>query len=527
MDEEITGRYSTSTLKGTPFPSFFAFQPRPSKPYSSIALAIIMASTTVNPLQLRQRFVRLPQCRSQFPDSLDLPFYHITALDRGVVSKIEAGIIEATHEYARWERNICRAALCGASDEPCRTHPRIPRLPSGHGQRQSGPSQTFLTRLQKLVISASTSSPEWGQSSVLFNGDTPALRTLELRYCPVSWYSFKLSGLTTLCLRHVPVRFQQRTEEPLATLRCMQDLKHLYLHNSLVSAARFRSSGAFNTFQKIDLPYLPLLLIAAPLSTVIVFLSCVNIPLKTELGLECDSEDHSLLSSFLARRSSMSEDRALSSTPVRSLVVDFVDGGATVTFSASERNCDSFNYMPLVESDCNIPLKIIVHFGRPMTSIDIWNDRDSTSVHVTNSPSSLYFWRNMLEHLPNLRYLKLSEGFMPDLASALSFTPGDYTENQAGNADLGPDRVLVPALEELELLHVSFFFPTPLQPLYDALSSRQESQGQLTMAECIVNDRGVYAHMVGREDGHFRVVKQRWLNRLPTLHLYSDNPVEY
>ena len=67
------------------------------------------------------------------------------------------------------------------------------------------------------------------------------------------------------------------------------------------------------------------------------------------------------------------------------------------------------------------------------------------------------FWRKMLGHLPNLRYLKLSRGFMLDLASALSLTPHGYTENQGGDVDRGLDRVLAPALEEVLHLRAPLF----------------------------------------------------------------------
>ena len=145
-------------------------------------------------------------------------------------------------------------------------------------------------RLQDLRISTLFGSSQWELPSVLFDGDTPALRTLQLYNFPVAWYSFKLSSLTTLNLCHLPARFQQNTGELLATLRCMQDLIHLYLHNALASAADFLSSTAFHTFQKFNLPHLSCLSLGAPFSTAAALLSCANIPLKTEVGLKCRPE---------------------------------------------------------------------------------------------------------------------------------------------------------------------------------------------------------------------------------------------
>ncbi|KAF8559425.1 hypothetical protein OG21DRAFT_1562360 [Imleria badia] len=68
-----------------------------------------------------------------------------------------------------------------------------------------------------LKISISIISSEW--NSVLFHGDTPALRTLVLSNCPLPWYSFKLNGLATLILYDVvPLQFRQNMEDFLATL---------------------------------------------------------------------------------------------------------------------------------------------------------------------------------------------------------------------------------------------------------------------------------------------------------------------
>ncbi|KAF8437239.1 hypothetical protein L210DRAFT_2362617 [Boletus edulis BED1] len=76
-------------------------------------------------------------------------------------------------------------------------------------------------QLQVLTIS------DVSRLTIPFGGDTPALRTLKLSYCPVPWCLFKLSSLTTLILECVPVQSQQSTEEFLAMLSRLQNLKHL------------------------------------------------------------------------------------------------------------------------------------------------------------------------------------------------------------------------------------------------------------------------------------------------------------
>ena len=389
-------------------------------------------------------------------------------------------------------------------------------------------------RLQDLRISTLFGSSQWELPSVLFDGDTPALRTLQLYNFPVAWYSFKLSSLTTLNLCHLPARFQQNTGELLATLRCMQDLIHLYLHNALASAADFLSSTAFHTFQKFNLPHLSCLSLGAPFSTAAALLSCANIPLKTEVGLKCRPEndssldDSALLCSLLAKRFNTSDHQSPSSA-IRSLVFEIERGLALLTFSPLERDDCTFSISPT--RDYSIPLQTGVQFDESTTSS---RDRiisdfccsiplpNVESVYFVGPPFSSTFWRKILGHLPNLRYLKVHLGYMPDLASVLSLTPRGETE-EGGYADRGPDQVLAPVLEELELggIAVSASLPEGLmmdppaadvQSLYDALASRQESQGRLSVVGCRVYKHGridTILDMVGRwEDGHFHVVEE-------------------
>ena len=73
-------------------------------------------------------------------------------------------------------------------------------------------------------------------------------------------------------------------------LSCMQDLKRLPFDRVLPICSReFISSATFNTFQTIYLPHLSRLRVATALSTVIAFLSCMNIPLKIQVRLKCDT----------------------------------------------------------------------------------------------------------------------------------------------------------------------------------------------------------------------------------------------
>ncbi|KAF8559426.1 hypothetical protein OG21DRAFT_734614 [Imleria badia] len=363
---------------------------------------------------------------------------------------------------------------------------------------------TPAPRLKNLKIWMGSHSLEW--SSALFNGDTPALRTLELSYCSLPWYSFKLGGLTILNLDRVHVRFRQSMGEFLTTLSCMQDLNHLYLDTALGSAAGFLSSAAFKTFRKFNLPCLSRLWVVAPLSTVIALLSCVNIPLKTEVRLRCYPEsgpspnDYAPLPSLLARRFDMSDDQVPVNPKIHSLVVASTTlwgNGNGLEFCGSEWDCDYIGNPSDDQWGCNIPLKIVVRFGHPRTG-----DRDRLitniccsvpltnvqNLHVIDPPFSSAFWRKTFGHLRDLRYLKLSHGDMPDIASILSLTPLGHTENQGIYADEGPNQIFAPALEVLELDTIKFppmpppahdmdwpTVVTDVQSLYDALSGRKES----------------------------------------------------
>ncbi|KAF8555400.1 hypothetical protein OG21DRAFT_1496349 [Imleria badia] len=405
--------------------------------------------------------------------------------------------------------------------------------------------------LQCLRICAPNASPEWVLPSVLFDGDTPALRTLELSCCPVAWYSLKLSRLTALSLFHIPPRLQQNTEELLATLRCMQDLTQLYLHRALASAAGFLSSTVFHTFQKFNLPHLSRLYLAAPLSTIVAMLSCVNIPLKTEIRLESPSEhgsslgDYAALCSLLAQRYNTSGDQAPFIPTIRSLVFNIWSGAMALTFSALEHDDFAFS-VPPSKWGCGIPLQTRLNFDESMPASitdriisDVCCSLPLTNVEtvrVIEPPVSSTFWRKILGHLPNLRYLKLSEGRMPDLASVLSLTHHGDTEKEGGYTDRGPGRVLAPILEELELEDIDFFSsslpegltmdpPTAdVQSLIGALSSREESQGRLCVAYCqVYKDNCIDAKldMVGRwENGQFHVVEER-------LRPYRRDPLDW
>ena len=182
----------------------------------------------------------------------------------------------------------------------------------------------------------------------IFNGETPSLRKLDLTNVDMPWHSFQLSNLISLSVENVRNPFQPTMVEHLTALRSMHDLVDLHLCDALPSARSFLADADINTFQTVNLPHLSRLLIHAPLSTVVAFLSCVNMPPGAEMKLYCEDEDETIpdvyfrLSFLLAQRFRASTDQVTSVPTIRMLAIDF--GCDKALFSASERDCGHVHY---------------------------------------------------------------------------------------------------------------------------------------------------------------------------------------
>ncbi|KAF8555353.1 hypothetical protein OG21DRAFT_911490 [Imleria badia] len=193
---------------------------------------------------------------------------------------------------------------------------------------------------------------------------------------------------------------------------------------------------------------------------------------------------------------------------VHSLIIDSAPGGATLIFSASERDCDSLDSTVSCQYlGRNVPLKITFRWGLSRSRSDgdhiisnILGSMSLTNVHSAHfiAPSfSPAFWRKTLVLLQDLRYIKLSAGNMPDLASVLSLAPyeDEDEEKQDATGDRDSDHILAPGLEELELHQITFSpggnsnLPEPATTqrlLFDALSARNVPRGRVTMTQCRV-----------------------------------------
>ena len=380
------------------------------------------------------------------------------------------------------------------------------RILSMLSESSRGPCLRSL-RMSTMVFNSEDSD----QSFLPFHGDAPALRTLKLSWCPVPWQLFNLNSLTTLNLSNLPVRFHDNIVDILAILRVMENLAELGLNNVLASASGFLSSPGFRNFQEVNLSHLTRLSIDAPLSTVVALMCCVNIPSKTVVRLACSHELDSsaghftLLSSVLAQRLDVFQDQP----KIRSLIIRFVGTLAGVAFSTWERDCGEMAR----ERPYSIPLSIRFWWNFPMTPGDNFMDNVFCSVPLTrvqtlfisSPPYRPDLWKEIFRHLPDLRYIKLFSGQMPDLASVLSVTDSishKDTENQDRD-----QTVLVPRLEELELSCITFSsggdsvppFPAiTLRQLFDALSTRNVPHGRLNLLNCNVEYSGCLPDVVGR-----------------------------
>ncbi|KAF9245225.1 hypothetical protein BU15DRAFT_70983 [Melanogaster broomeanus] len=379
-------------------------------------------------------------------------------------------------------------------------------------------SRAPLLKTLRIAVERSDLDEDHVVLDTLFNGDTPALRTLELSNCHLSWSSSILCGLTSLRLRDLASPSQPTITELIAMLRRMPNLVYLYLESALTSASQFVLNS-----EDLDLPRLLRLSLIAPLSAIVAFLTHVRIPLKTEARIRCHYEDsnndYTPLYPLLAKRTN--------NTPViQSLVIKSSPDGLQFVFSTSERDCDrrpfssdtlSYDVGYLWEDwDCGIPLKL---------DIDFWSSRDMDredliggvcrnvslthlrSAHLffdVSSSLSQTFWKGTLGHLQELRFIKLTGVTVQGLASMLSLGPHHRPENQDRATVDGSLQIFAPSLVELELVSVAFAqhcfgrtqsnsdkCTTSALCLYDALS-RRKAEGyplrELFVTECLYMD---------------------------------------
>ena len=213
----------------------------------------------------------------------------------------------------------------------------------------------------------------------------------------------------------------------------MQSLTHLQLHGFLSGPRNFISGTAFSTLQKINLSHLTCLQVQALPSTVIAFLFCVIIPLRTEVILDCEPgfspDDCTLFPSALAQRYNLSEDQKSPSPVICSLVIAFRDRRANLTLCVGLRS-----RFPRIRHKAGLQ-----HSPRYLCLVGQIKAGERSGIHEQHlllraidkcreslrhwAPSLRDLWRKMPGHLQDIRYIKLRQGDMPDLASVLSLRP--------------------------------------------------------------------------------------------------------
>ncbi|KAF9238628.1 hypothetical protein BU15DRAFT_75079 [Melanogaster broomeanus] len=309
--------------------------------------------------------------------------------------------------------------------------------------------------------------PSLGEDGVypdtLFNRETPALRTLELYHCHMPWSSPVFTTLSTLALRDIDWSSQPTMTELLTMLRRMPGLVHLYLEHALHSAEDALTSQHTLLSESLDLPHLSRLALIAPFSAVVVFLSNVTVPLKTEIRLFCRRDvdftaSYTPLYPLLERRFNTTSDIG---TVIRTLNIKTTAYRAGFVLSTSERDCDVSFYSDgrhLHEDwGCCVPLKLEIDVDskdlEPLVG-DICRIIPTAHVHTlafTCGFLSSSFIGTTFGNLQELQLIKLIELHMAEWISALS--PGSCKRKHS--IEKAPD-IFAPALAELQFTAVSF-----------------------------------------------------------------------
>ena len=364
-------------------------------------------------------------------------------------------------------------------------------------------------------------------SGALFDKYTPVLRKLELTNYAFPLTCPTLRGVTSLRLRDLGTSFRPTLAELKVALGRMQNLAHLHLENALPSARGNSISQSFEDSERLSFPHLSRLSIVAPFTTVVLLLSCFDIPLKTEVRLRCcyeaDAEDHTPIYPLLAKRFIASKDQAFDLVPI--IRTAFVEAAsATVGFIFSTAECDdgrrafsasttSYDLGHLHEDwDCNIPLMVDIVLrtslsnhredlvGNVCRSVPLTHLQSAHFTFDSGNSLSRAFWTRTFGHLQELWQIKLCGVNLEGLVRALCHA-SHHAKNKSGNLEPGSVQTFAPALKELKLCDVPFskacygrsqgdsnYCTCSARCLYDALSNR-DAEGhclqRLVIADCM------------------------------------------
>ena len=362
---------------------------------------------------------------------------------------------------------------------------------------------------------------------ILFNGDTPMLRELELINCDMPWYSPTLGGLTTLQLSNLATSVQLTMAELRVLLDCSPDLVQLHLENALRSGA---SSSTCQDSKKLHLPSLARLLITAPFSEILALLSYVEIPLTAQVRLKCRQRTHPRADDFIPFCSFLSEwfgastNKATSFIPVRSICIENVDEGLwkeslvmRFIFRTSENAVDLFTGR--VDYERGAPLKVDFDSWPPLSK-----QRDDIIGNICQSVPLAHLkritldgcrlsstvWADTFWHLQELRTIELINMGLSDLIETLSIPSRPPLPNTEGQEGQGPCQVFAPSLEEIVLDEIGFIdymdgpddiYPDKVQRLFGVLARRRQEAGRalerLKLFHCMFLHEGDVEYLSG------------------------------
>ncbi|KIJ20956.1 hypothetical protein PAXINDRAFT_165772 [Paxillus involutus ATCC 200175] len=316
----------------------------------------------------------------------------------------------------------------------------------------------------------------------LFNGHTPALRTLELSNCHLPWSSLALSGLTSLSLCELASPSQLTVVVLVAMLRHMPNLVYLHLENALISGQSTLATQSSLNSEDLDLPHLSRFAVIAPFSAVAAFLSRVKIPLKTAVRLRCRADnnynkDYATLYPPLAKRFNViSETQAHLVPAIQTLVVESNSSRVCFVFSTSEYDYHRRPFSSLITSyegyrledwSCDIPLKLDIDLGISAgvdvegliggicRSVSLTHLRSAHLSVDVNTPLSSTFWKGTLGHLQELRLIQVTGDALEGLTSVLSLGRHHCSEHRDRTFESSAP-VFAPSLAELGLYSVQF-----------------------------------------------------------------------
>jgi hypothetical protein len=350
----------------------------------------------------------------------------------------------------------------------------------------------------------------------LFDGSTPRLSCLELRYCDISWNSPLLTGLKYLEINKPSVDTRPDLTVWLGALKEMSQLKTLTLH----SASPIAAPLPFYVERAVTLPSLARLDISGSTWDCALALAHLNLPVLSSLCLSAISsrphgESVQILVPYIARHTHGPQDaQPLQSVHIRSqsnradiLAWPVPDVDVEVhnmpTWSSTmppTRLALSFGSDDWLRFDECLDFLDMVMAGLPLGGLVMLAAHELRgSAHDGDLPTQHRdFWQHHSPKWAQLQRVRLS----PHAA-------GRFVEMLLED-DGGRERPLLPSLTELIMVDFSLY-SLSLLPLYDALRMRVEQGVPVERLDL----RMCYAHPDGRAEDWLQSLSEFVVDVLP------------